>query len=233
MHVLDNIPFELNRKSLLSRLHLNESDAMAQEVIELVDKVDSVISPKVVYRPCDTGEKGADAVEFGGVRFTSRILRANLEDVQRVFAYVATCGNEVDALGLAAGDFVVQFWLDAIKEMALGVAIRHFREHLKQAYLLEKISSMNPGSGDADTWPIEQQKPLFSLFGNVEELIGVQLTESCLMVPNKSVSGIIFPTEVGFESCQVCQREDCPGRRAEYDPHFLESRLTHGCLDTP
>ncbi|MBC8461851.1 MAG: hypothetical protein H8D67_28105 [Deltaproteobacteria bacterium] len=35
---------------------------------------------------------------------------------------------------------------------------------------------------------IEQQKELFSIFGNVEDLIGVKLTDSYLMIPNKSVS---------------------------------------------
>jgi len=32
-----------------------------------------------------------------------------------------------------------------------------------------------------------------------------------------SVSGIVFPTETEFESCQVCHREDCPGRKAPFD----------------
>ena len=68
-----------------------------------------------------------------------------------------------------------------------------------------------------DDWPITQQKELFSLFGDVEELIGVTLTESCLMVPLKSSSGIYFPTEVTFETCQLCPREVCESRRAPYD----------------
>jgi hypothetical protein len=75
---------------------------------------------------------------------------------------------------------------------------------------------MNPGSGDADVWPIQQQRELFSLLGDVQGELGVSLTESCLMVPNKTVSGLIFPTEIDFESCQVCKRKDCPNRRAPY-----------------
>ncbi len=76
---------------------------------------------------------------------------------------------------------------------------------------------MAPGSGAANVWPITQQKELFSIFGNVEDLIGVKLTDRCLMVPLKSVSGLFFPTVNQFESCQLCPREVCSARRAPYD----------------
>jgi len=224
MEVLDNISFELNTQTLLSRLHVNESDEMAKEILKLAEEVAPIIAPKAVYEVCYIEAKNYDTVTLGDITFTSRVLRVNLDEVQRVFAYVATCGNEIDVLGLADGDFVVGFWLDTIKAMALGASVRHLRSHLKEKYLLGQMSRMNPGAGDRDTWPIEQQKELFAIFGNVEELIGFRLTDTCLMLPNKSVSGVFFPTEIPFESCQVCQREDCPGRRAPYEPHFLEKR---------
>jgi len=45
----------------------------------------------------------------------------------------------------------------------------------------------------------------------------VRLTESLLMIPRKSASGIYFPTEVSFSSCQLCPRERCDNRKAGYD----------------
>jgi hypothetical protein len=38
-----------------------------------------------------------------------------------------------------------------------------------------------------------------------------------LMIPRKSISGICFPTEVTFLSCQLCPRKRCPSRKAAYD----------------
>jgi hypothetical protein len=52
----------------------------------------------------------------------------------------------------------------------------------------------------------------------------VELTDSFLMVPNKSVSGLRFPTETSVENCQLCPREVCPGRRTPYDPKLYEQR---------
>ena len=84
------------------------------------------------------------------------------------------------------------------------------------------MSRMAPGSGAADVWPITQQKELFSIFGNVEDLIGVKLTDKYLMIPIKSVSGIFFQTETTFVTCQLCPREACIRRRAPYDPELVK-----------
>jgi hypothetical protein len=46
------------------------------------------------------------------------------------------------------------------------------------------------------------------------------------MVPTKSVSGIIFPTEADFQSCQLCERENCPNRRAPYDEMLYEQKYS-------
>jgi hypothetical protein len=81
---------------------------------------------------------------------------------------------------------------------------------------------MNPGS--LPDWPLSEQKPLFTLLGGGPTTIGVQLKDSFLMVPVKSVSGIWFPTEEKFESCQLCQREKGPGRRAPFDSGLFERK---------
>ncbi len=120
-------------------------------------------------------------------------------------------------------DFIRQFWLDTIKGMALETGVKYLKDYLKRKYALGDTSSMAPGAGGQDLWPIEQQKQLFSLFGNVEDLIGVKLTDSLLMIPNKSVSGLCFSTEIRFESCQLCARKICAERRAPYDKKLVES----------
>jgi hypothetical protein len=81
---------------------------------------------------------------------------------------------------------------------------------------------MSPGS--LGEWPLSQQRPLFASLGDVAGAIGVRLSESLLMVPAKSVSGVCFPTEESFESCQLCPREDCPGRRAPYDETLYDRK---------
>jgi hypothetical protein len=82
---------------------------------------------------------------------------------------------------------------------------------------------MSPGSGDVEIWPVSQQKELFAILDGVTPHIGVRLTDSMLMIPNKSVSGIVFPTEVDYRGCQVCHRQNCPNRSAPFDEDLWRS----------
>ena len=228
MEILDNIPFELNMDSLLSCLHIDKGSEDAKDIQDLVETVSPVASPKAIYKVCYIQSKDYDTVKVGGVTFSSRVLRVNLDKVERVFPYIATCGRELDETISSSDDFIRQFWLDTIKGMALETGVKYLKDYLKRKYALGDTSSMAPGAGGQDLWPIEQQKQLFSLFGNVEDLIGVKLTDSFLMIPNKSVSGISFPTKIRFESCQLCARRICAGRRAPYDKNLVESYYEEG-----
>jgi hypothetical protein len=135
---------------------------------------------------------------------------------------VATCGHELDEGFRDKGDILKEFWWDLIKTCLLGVANKFLSEHLHQTFRLGKTAIMRPGSGDASVWPIEQQKGLFRLLEGVEEELGIRLTESCLMIPNKTTSGILFPTETDFRSCEVCHRENCPSRHAPFNKALWE-----------
>lgn len=81
---------------------------------------------------------------------------------------------------------------------------------------------MAPGS--LADWPPTQQRELFSLLGDLEKAIGVHLTDSCLMVPNKFAAGVRFAVEESFESCELCGVGDCPRRRAPHDSELYERK---------
>ena len=223
MEVLDDIPFEIDTDALLASLRIEPGGERAAAIVEAVEAVRPVVRPKAVCDVRYIEGRGDDTVDVGdGVTFTSRVLRVNLDGTQRVFPFIATCGTEVAERAAGCDDLLVKYALDTLMEQALRAASRHAVETIKQTYSLGATSTMNPGS--LPDWPMEQQRQLFAVFGDVKELIGVELTDSFLMVPIKSVSGLLFPTEIRFESCQLCPREKCPGRRATYDPQLLEKR---------
>jgi len=226
MEVLNNIPIELDLEAVLKRMRLrNRSDNIVGSIREMLDIARPIARPKAVYDVAYVENKNGDSLEIGGVKFTSRVLRVNLDGVERVFPYVVTCGRELEEIDIPSTDFIKGYYLDQIKETAVVLARQYVEDYVKKRYALGQISRMAPGAGAEIDWPIMQQKELFSLFGGrekVEDLIGVRLTDSFLMVPIKSVSGIFFPTEVSFESCQLCPREQCIGRRAAYDPEMVK-----------
>ena len=220
MELIDNIPVSLNAEQVAKRLHLDPKGQYMEDIQAVVEHVLAVAKPKAIYDVCYIDSKSEDGVEIAGVKFISRVLRINLDKVERVFPYVTTCGVEVEDVEIPPDDLMGKFALDTIKQMVLGAAMGSLWKHIDKKHKPGKMSAMNPGS--LEDWPISEQEPLFSIFGDVESLIGVQLTDSFLMLPLKSVSGIYFPKETSFASCQLCPRERCSGRRAPYDEKLRE-----------
>lgn len=190
------------------------------QIQTLLEVAKPLISAQAVYRVCYIEEKLEDAVIIDGIRLGSRILRKNLEKVGRVFPYVITIGTRLEQKADETTDLLEKYYLDKIGNIALSKARRHLEEHLRSRFALDDLSYMSPGS--LEDWPIEEQRPLFSILKGAEVSIGVRLTESLLMIPRKSVSGIYFPTEVTFYSCQLCPRQHCEGRKARYNENLAK-----------
>ncbi len=220
--ILDNIPFQPNLPLLMKKLRLKEGGSHANKLKRLVDEAQAIAKPQALYKVSYIESKGDDYVVIDGITLTSRVLRVNLEQAYRVFPYVATGGLELDDWARSMDDMLDRYSADMIAEMALRSAIQAFKKHMEEGHRPGDTSTMSPGS--LPEWPIEAQRQLFALLGDTKEAIGVKLLDSLLMVPAKSVSGIRFPTTESFESCQLCPREDCPGRRASYDEGLYERK---------
>lgn len=215
-HLLDRISFSATVEDVLQAMKVRKVSASLTRVAEeLLARSLEVARPKSLVVESYVDSRSDESVTIDGHVFTSHVLRRNLDGVQRVFPFVATCGVELDAVQVGPSDLMASYCLDTIRMLALQTARREMERHLKNVYATGQLSRMAPGS--LPDWPLQEQQPLFALLGDVESRIGVKLTDRMLMLPIKSISGIYFPTEVRFESCQLCQRPDCPGRRAPYD----------------
>jgi hypothetical protein len=223
---LDEILFKPELGSVLRKLRVKEGSGSARKVEQLVTEAQAVAKPKALCRVAYIQQREEDSVEIEGQTFKSRVLSVNLEPVHRVFPFVATCGTELDEWSSSIDDMLESYWVDQIKEMALRTAIQTLSDHLQQRFRPGHMSRMNPGS--LEDWPIYEQRKLFALLGDPESTIGVRLTDSLIMVPLKSVSGIWFSTEVDFASCQLCPREICPGRRSPFDETLYDRKYRPG-----
>ncbi|NLT73314.1 MAG: vitamin B12 dependent methionine synthase [Chloroflexi bacterium] len=223
--LLQDISFDLDADALLKRLRIR-SDTDAADLRRLLEEAFSLARPGAGYRAVYLEEVGEDQVRIAGTVFQSRVLAVNLRDAHRVFLYVATCGTALDRWAHSLGDMVHQYWAEEIKAAALRAATGALYARIDADYSPGKTSIMNPGS--LADWPLSQQQPFFTLMREAAEALGVTLSESCLMTPNKSVTGIRFPLETGFQSCQLCPMAACPGRRAPYDSELYAREYGRG-----
>jgi hypothetical protein len=213
MEKLENIPVSPNISEIKKRLHMEKGENWSQ-VQPLIEMARPLIKARAVYKVSYIDTKVEDAITVDGVRFSSRVLRKQVDNVERIFPYVITIGHDLEEKAGASEDLLEQFYLDTIANVALVTARKNLEDQLKSRYALDGMSYMSPGS--LVDWPIQEQRPLFSILGDVEGAIGVALNESLLMIPRKSISGIYFATETRFFSCQLCPREACPSRKARY-----------------
>jgi len=218
---IDAIPITTSYEQVLEKLKIKDEEDI-EMVRGLFETAKRIVQPKVLYREAYVEEISGKNVRLNDIAFESDVLAVNLKNVHRVFAYVTTCGTEIDNWSRNEKDYVVSMWLDMIKEMFLREVNVFFREYIKNAYKIKTLSAINPGSGNVDTWPISQQVQLFSLIGNVKEEIGVTLTGSFLMSPVKSTSGLLYPSDTEFVNCSLCAREKCQGRCVPFDRELYE-----------
>jgi hypothetical protein len=223
LEILDPLPIQLNPAEISKQLRMSHT-GQKERIQKFVAKYQNIIDAKAVYKVSYVDDRRERAVRIDGVTFSSGILRKNLDQVQRVFPFIVTIGEGLQEKVDQSENLMDKYVLDVIGNIALGEARRSLKERLKKRYALKGLSFMSPGS--LADWPIEEQVPLFSLFEDQGGLpISVRLNPSLMMIPVKSISGIYFPTEIPFYSCQLCPRDRCPGRKAAYDRQIARAYM--------
>ncbi|MEL7566963.1 MAG: vitamin B12 dependent methionine synthase [Dehalobacterium sp.] len=216
------IPCTIDRDLLLKSLHIKPDSHLLENVDKMIEQALEIGVPKTAYKIAYVDSKSDDHVVVDGIKFTSRILRVNLEETFKVVPYVITCGVELEKWAKTYDDMFSKLCADLIMEGILFTAHYSFFQKIDEEFNLGHAVIMNPGS--LEDWPLREQEPLFQLLGNVEEMIGVKLSDSYLITPLKSTSGFRFPKKGDYENCQLCPRENCPGRRAPYDKNLYNEK---------
>ena len=224
--ILDTIPFQPDINYLQKILRIEGKTVEVNKLRQLLQQAQTIAKPKAVYKTAYVDSRGDDFIVVDGVTLISRILRINLVDIYRVFPFVVTCGIELAEWANSMDNILERYQADTITQMALDEARNVLTAHISASYP-GPMGTMSPGS--LTDWPTEQQQNLFAVLGSLPSSIGVSLTDSFLMIPLTSVSGIRFHSKINFENCKLCSRERCPGRKAPYEPALYDERYSIQC----
>lgn len=226
--ILD-IPFEPDIAPFLTRLGLDDDRDVAADFAAVLEKAVRLAQPKAAFAAIavEAADTASGRVAIGGVEFSSRLLAKKLAGAETVWPHVATCGRELYDSALAVENPLERYWWDEIMNQALKDIRAALETHIEDAFQSGPTTIMGPGSLDA--WPLEQQIPLFRLLGDAPARVGVELTADLIMLPFKSVSGILFSNAEGWECCSLCRQEGCPNRRAAYD---AAEAMANECQDS-
>lgn len=140
-----------------------------------------------------------------------------LRGSEYVALFVCTAGHLFTELSQklnTQGNFLEAYIVDAIGSLTVEKAMDCIQLSLQQVVAEEGLHISNRYSPGYCEWHLSEQRVLFDLIG--ENPIGVSLSDSCLMQPMKSVSGIIGigSTVTRREyGCSVCRNENCIYRK--------------------
>ena len=178
-------------------------EATRRETLSVIKNVSEWVRPAFCYfvrpelPPFDTGQ----------------IIQRQLRGSEAYALFVCTSGEAFEAFQQqlkADGDMVRVFIADALGSVIAEKCADRMEEHLQQS--IDKLGwhHTNRFSPGYCGWHVSQQQRLFPLFEG--HTCGVRLTESSLMVPIKSVSGIIGlgPAVRHLDyTCGLCNFQQC------------------------
>ena len=113
-----------------------------------------------------------------------------------------------------SGDFMEAYIIDAIGSLSVERAMDRIHKALETEQAERGLKITNRYSPGYCNWPLKDQRPLFDFVG--ENPTGIVLSESCLMHPIKSVSGVIGIGEKARRrayGCVICKNTTCIYRR--------------------
>ncbi len=96
MNNILTIPFKLNREEIKSHVAIQQGSKPEAGIEKLLDHIEKLARPKAIYRVSYIQEFGSDTVTVEDTVFHSTAMRRNLEEVRRIFPFIATCGTEVE-----------------------------------------------------------------------------------------------------------------------------------------
>lgn len=208
------------RSKLISKEKIKPESAIAETADECLKEAESLASACVISVKKKLLSFESDHIRLEGpVKLSGKGLSSYMKGATHIYLFLATIGPGLEESAtewMKKGESLSGYLLDRIGSFAVEALAENFENNLREIYASKDESvSMRFSPGYCD-WPIEEQ---FELAGLLDFAgAGVRLTEGCMMVPKKSISGVVGTGPKGLFSkdrsqCMICNRSDCDYRR--------------------
>jgi hypothetical protein len=191
-------------------------DPFPEIITEIMEGAGKLISPEggfVVFNPVEV-DRIFKKILIQNVPFhTDAIVTKHMNKSEFIALYACTAGSEITRLASEynrKGNAVHAYILDSLGSIIVESAMDIIQEYLKSMMNEKRLKITNRYSPGYCGWDIREQKKLFALLPDA--FCGITLTDSMLMKPIKSVSGIIgIGKEVSYDryTCNYCKDVHC------------------------
>lgn len=212
--VVNDIHVKIDTEHVLRGQGIDPAKASAlltRVAVSVTEEANSLIEPAALYGNLPVEDFQHERIAFPGGTFSGPLVARAFAGSSRLYLALCTIGPGLEkrVAELMAKDMMRAMALDGAGTAAIGEVSQLIRDRIiasaEKAGLTAGMRA-NPGQ---EGWPIEQQRTFFNLVP--AERIGVSLTESCLMLPRKSVSFAIGCGEnmcADNVPCDFCSKRD-------------------------
>lgn len=212
----------INREEIKKYLGYGKVDTDDSKVEAYIDKAEKTVLetaiPRYVYKAFEI-EKNIDGILFKGTNLcmSGNSIMEHLEGMNRAVLFAGTISSDIDRAITNAGkeDILMSLILDAASSAAVEQLGNKFDEmlqnRLKGFYITFRFGI---GYGDLS---LSFQKPVLDIL-EASKRIGITITEDNIMIPRKSITGVIGISENPIPKkkmgCALCNMKDkCRFRR--------------------
>ncbi|MCX4380660.1 MAG: methionine synthase, partial [Parabacteroides distasonis] len=154
-----------------------------------------------------------DSISIQKMNFqTGKTIASLMKRAEQIAVFVTTAGRGFERWNKSISqkdDWAALFITDSIGSCLVEKAGDYLEIQLEQK--IEKgLKHTNRFSPGYCGWNVTEQRKLFSLLP--DNILGIQLSDSCMMSPIKSISGFIgIGKEVQTKryGCQICELQTC------------------------
>jgi len=181
---------------LMAKAHI----PMRPNLWELTAEAVATACPSAVFGELST----VDAIDV--LHLPKRALPQDEQNF--VFPFCATGGAcLVDLYDKYKNNLLHTIIVDSVAAAALDWITKQTTTYIKKQNNLSGICIISPGA--CHDYPLARQTKLFAFLNGGPEEIGINLSPEMMMLPVKSLSGVIIPTPQDGEVCLFCEKKDC------------------------
>lgn len=142
-----------------------------------------------------------------------------MEEAEKIAVFICTAGqgfSDYSRKYNKEGEYLKGYIVDTMGSVVVEKSMDFIQSELEKQVQSEGMKITNRYSPGYCNWPVDDQKLLFSLVP--AHTCEISLSASCLMVPIKSVSGIIGigrNVRKSSYSCDICNNLTCIYRKVK------------------
>lgn len=214
----------MNRQVVIEELNYNEAlrymgqnkevcDERLMSIIrECEEKILKEVKPRYTYK-CFDIEQEEEGVRVSGTALflKGKSIKEHLRGCKKAVLMCATLSSDIDrAIRVAEHrDMLNAFVMDCLASVAVEQLCDKIEVQIKEDFPeYEMTWRFGVGYGDL---PLSLQRDFLNVL-NAQKLVGLNVTESCILTPRKSVTAIIGLSEEKIEQskkgCAICNLKD-------------------------